>query len=160
METIVSDEKQAAQVDAEPQTPPPESDSADAQQPSEPDDSDTFSRSYVERLRRESAGYRTERDQLSELLAVAHRERIDTEIRSLGVKPDAVWSTVSDPIELLNADGQPDSKKIRDAVTAAREKLGIKPNKAQTGLRSGSSTGPQLPRTEKFVDAFKPARDR
>lgn len=102
------------------ETPEPVSDTTDteaAEQPV-PDDADTFPRDYVEKLRKESAGYRTERDQLSELLAVVTRERIDIEILSYNVKPD------------------------------------------RTGLRSGSTTGPQLPRTEKFVDAFKPARER
>ena len=123
------------------------------------DDADSFPRDYVEKLRRESAGYRAERDQLGEMLAVAHRERIDA-IRSLGLKAGAVWATVGDPVELLGEDGQPDSKKIRAAVEKAKQTLGIKPDRARTGLRSGSSTGPQLPRTDKFVDAFKPARGR
>ena len=156
----MSDKNEAAQIDAEPQSQPSESDSADAQQPSEPDDGDTFSRSYVERLRRESAGYRTERDQLSELLAVATRERIDLEILSYNVKPEAVWATVSDPVELLNETGQPDPGKIRAAVEKAKETLGIRPAQVKTGLRSGSSSGQQQPRTDRFVDAFKPARKR
>ena len=144
------------------ETPEPVSDTTDteaAEQPV-PDDADTFPRDYVEKLRKESAGYRTERDQLSELLAVVTRERIDIEILSYNVKPEAVWKTINDPVELLNESGQPDPGKIRAAVEKAKQTLGIKPDKARTGLRSGSTTGPQLPRTEKFVDAFKPARER
>lgn len=128
-------------------------------QPAEQPDADTFPREYVERLRKESAGYRVERDQLAELLAVAQRQQIDTQISALGVKPDAVWKTIGDPVELLGENGQPDAKKISAAVTKAKETLGIKPDRVRTGLRSGSSAGPQ-PSANKFVDAFKPARER
>ena len=47
--------------------------------------------------------------------------------------PDAVRKTIGDPVELLGENGQPVPGKIRAAVEAARETLGIKPDKALAG---------------------------
>jgi hypothetical protein len=93
-------------------------------------------------------------------LGESHRQLIDDQILGHGVKPDAVWKTIDNPIELFGEDGQPDPDKIRAAVAKAKETLGIKPDKARTGLRSGSATGPQPPASRQFADAFKPARER
>ena len=159
--TDQEDTANVAESDADTSGTPPESGDADevtAHQETEVDDSDVFDRAYVSKLRKESASYRLERDRLREQLATSQRRQIDTDIAAHGIKSDAVWAVVDGPGDLLGDDGQPDQKMIASAVKAAREKLGIKPERSRysAGLSSGASSRPQ-PSDNRFVEAFKPA---
>jgi hypothetical protein len=117
---------------------------------------------------REAAKYRTrlrevetERDALVGRVEALQRAQLEQHITAAGLKPQAVWATGTAVADLVGDDGQPDPAKIKAAVQAARDELGIaaRPSPRGTaGLHSGSM-GPQQP-PNRFVDAFKPSGKR
>ncbi len=112
-------------------------------------------RKYRTRLREVEA----ERDQLAATVDALRRAQIDQHIETMGVKAKAVWATGTQPADLLGEDGQPDRDKIKTAVAAARDELGIPAAKPKTTSGLHSTFRPQ-PARNTFVDAFKPARER
>jgi hypothetical protein len=117
---------------------------------------------------REAAKYRTrlrevesERDTLVGRVEALQRSQLEQHITAAGLKPQAVWANGTAVADLVGDDGQPDPVKIKAAVQAARDELGIaaKPSPRGTaGLHSGAM-GPQQP-PNRFVDAFKPPGGR
>jgi len=123
--------------------------------PGEPaDDADSFDRGYVERLRKESAGYRDRASAAETALAAIQSTRLDELITATGVKPAAVRALV-DPAELLT-DGQPDAEKISAAAARARDVLGILPKGAPSIKGMSSGLMPRVAPRAGFADAFKP----
>lgn len=101
-------------------------------------ESETFPREYVERLRQESAGYRT-RAQRADALA----ERLMTATvreATAGILADPTDLPASD--DLLGEDGMPDPERIR---TAANALVGRKPHLADRRPRGDADQGARPP---------------
>ena len=67
----------------------------------------------------------TERDELATRLANMQRSQVDSHITAMGIKPAAVWASGVELADLLDENGVPDEKAIADAITVARNTLGI-----------------------------------
>jgi hypothetical protein len=104
----------------------------------------------------------TERATLAGKVEALQRQQIAAVIATTGLNPAALWASGAQLTDLVDDDGTPDEVKIAAAIAAARDTLGIPATKPKTttttALRSGA-TAPQA-RTDRFVDAFKPARER
>lgn len=115
---------------------------------------DSFDRTYVERLRKEAAGYRDRAHSAEARVGALQKAAADQLITGHGLKPDAVWA-VTTIDDLLDDDGAVDPAKIKAAVGAAKDKLGI-PTKpvpqGLSGMRSGNMAA-QPPR-DSWREAF------
>lgn len=137
---------------------------------------DGFSREYVEKLRSEAAGYRT---QLRELEATQAQGAVATELANRGIKADPAWVTMgegmtaSDAVEDLLAryphlataqSSQPAPKAPQPAVAAAplptRFPSVQAPASANTNLPSNPSEGRSLSEIQKDPVARSQLRDR
>lgn len=111
---------------------------------------------YRRRLRETEA----ERDRLAEQNTTLRRAMAEQLITAEGVKPQAVWAVTELP-ELCDDDddGLPDRDKVKAAVQAARETLGVQP---ATGLyvpAEGRVPTPPTPSgRSKWDNAFHPNR--
>lgn len=116
-----------------------------------------FGRDYVEKLRRESAGYRERATTAETALAALQQQHAERLIDAAGVKPAAVFAltTITD---LLNADGTVDADKVTDAVARAKRELGIAGRPQPLGPRGGLSSGTGAPQSKpnSWVSAFAP----
>jgi hypothetical protein len=155
-ETEVADAP-AAEVQPEPQSderkPDPVADDADSDQE---ETVEQFGRDYVEKLRRESAGYRERATTAETTVAALQQQHAERLIDAAGVKPAAVFAltTITD---LLADDGTVDPEKVTAAVTRARQELGVtgrpQPLRPQGGLTSGTGA----PKVQKgWQSAFAP----
>lgn len=121
---------------------------------SESGEADTFDRTYVERLRKEAAGYRDRAHSAEARVGALQKAAAEQLIAGHGLKADAVWA-VATLDDLLGDDGAVDPAKIKAAVGAAKDKLGI-PTKAApqglSGMRSGNMAA-QPPR-DSWREAF------
>jgi hypothetical protein len=115
-----------------------------------------FGRDYVEKLRRESAGYRERATTAETTVAALQQQHAERLIDAAGVKPAAVFAltTITD---LLADDGTVDPEKVAAAVTRARQELGVtgrpQPLRPQGGLTSGTGA-PKVANT--WQSAFAP----
>ncbi|TXH28697.1 MAG: hypothetical protein E6R06_00270, partial [Mycobacterium sp.] len=104
-ETEVADTP-TTEVQPEPESAEQAPDPADDTDAAEPtaDDAQEFSRHYVERLRRESAGYRERATTAETTVAALQQQHAERLIDAAGVKPAAVFAltTITD---LLADDG-------------------------------------------------------
>lgn len=107
---------------------------------------------YRRRLRETEA----ERDRLAEQNTTLRRAMAEQLITAEGVKPQAVWAVTELP-ELCDDDGLPDRDKVKAAVQAARETLGVQP---ATGLYVPAEgrvpTPPTLPADRNGTTLFTP----
>lgn len=143
------------QPDTVEQTPDPDPAAVDVPVDSEltPDaEPDSFDRTYVERLRKEAAGYRDRAHSAEARVGALQKAAAEQLIAGHGLKADAVWA-VTTIDELLDDDGAVDPTKIKDAVAAAKDKLGIRPApQGLSGMRSGNMAA-QPPRNS-WREAF------
>lgn len=122
---------------------------------------DTFPRDYVEKLRKEAAAHRKERDTFAAQVEALQRQQVEQAIALSGVKPRALWSVAKLP-DLLSEDGTTvDTAKVAAAIEVARVELGVQPvtkGNVVPGL-GGPPIGSPKPENG-FADAFKPHRSR
>ena len=117
----MSDETTETETPFKDQDLKPETDAVDGQEREQQDDTDTFDRAYVEKLRSEAAEGRTARKD-----AEATLERVQTAYRDLAVS-SAVAGVLVDPSDLswsddyLDSDGLVDAEKVQQAATALLE---------------------------------------
>ncbi|TXI56485.1 hypothetical protein [Mycolicibacter arupensis] len=145
------------EVQPEPESAEREPDPAtDAAEPTADDAQQEFSRDYVEKLRKESAGYRERATTAENTVAALQQQHAERLIDAAGVKPAAVFAltTITD---LLADDGTVDPEKVTAAVTRARQELGVtgrpQPLRPQGGLTSGTGA----PKVQKgWQSAFAP----
>ncbi|UVO13790.1 hypothetical protein NM962_06860 [Mycobacterium sp. SVM_VP21] len=142
----VTDTTSTTEVPAEPQS------DTDTQE----ETVEQFGRDYVEKLRRESAGYRERATTAETTVAALRQQHAERLIDAAGVKPAAVFAltTITD---LLADDGTVDPEKVTAAVTRARQELGVtgrpQPLRPQGGLTSGTGA-PKAQNT--WQSAFAP----
>lgn len=120
------------------------------------DAAEQFSRDYVEKLRKESAGYRDRAKAAETAVTALQRQQVETHAAAAGLKPAALWAT-TELAEVLNPEtGEVDFGQVNAAVKAARESLGIP--KGVPITRGGFSSGSGVPQgTPKgFAAAFAP----
>ncbi len=156
-------EKEAAQVEAEPQTPPPESDSAAAEQPPQTaDDADTVPGREAAKWRKQLREVEAERDSLVGKVEALQRAQVDAAAAVHGIKPQALWAAGAQLADLVGDDGTPDQEKIAAAVAAAREQLGIDERPPKRPARGGLTSGASVPRepVNKWREAFAPPSSR
>jgi hypothetical protein len=156
-ETTVPD----AEMPAEAPAVDNQADSADTDETAASDDSsDTFPRSVVEKLRRESAGLRDRAKNAEDRLAATQRQLVDRQITAAGMRPEAVYA-VAGLDDLLAADGTVDAAAVTRAMAAARQTLGITQRPVarpgQGELNSG--TGPREKRKSGWLTAFGPREE-
>jgi len=148
------------EVQAEPESderePDPAADDADAAEPTA-DDAQEFSRTYVEKLRRESAGYRERATTAEAAVAALQQQHAERLIDAAGVKPAAVFA-VTELADLLAEDGTVDAEKVTAAITRARQELGVtgrpQPLLPRGGLTSGTGAPQSTP--NRWQSAFAP----
>ncbi|ORA80743.1 hypothetical protein BST28_08245 [Mycolicibacter kumamotonensis] len=116
-----------------------------------------FGRDYVEKLRRESAGYRERATTAETTVAALQQQHAERLIDAAGVKPAAVFA-VAELADLLADDGTVDPEKVTTAVTRARQELGVvghaQPLPPRGGLTSG--IGAQQSKPNSWQSAFAP----
>lgn len=121
------------------------------------DDAQEFSRDYVEKLRRENAGYRERATTAETTVAALQQQHAERLIDAVGVKPAAVFAVAKLP-DLLADDGTVCVEKINAAVTRARQELGVtgrpQPIGKQGGLNSGTGAPKSTPNS--WQSAFAP----
>lgn len=114
---------------------------------------------------KEAAKYRrrlreteTERDALTKRVETLQRGEVERLAGHLS-QPSAVWAAGVQLADVLDEQGDVDPEKVRLAVTAASEQLGLaraprtpRPDPSQGGANSSGPSGP------KFSDAFSPGR--
>lgn len=122
---------------------------------------DVFPREVVEKLRRESAGYRDRAKAAEGRLTAMQCQSVDAQITAAGMRPAAVWATAQLD-ELLADNGAVDAGKVSAAMAAAREALGIgrhrPPHPGQGELNSGATGAAQHAPGPGFAAAFGPRR--
>ena len=86
----------------------------------------------VGKARKEAANYRErlrstegERDIANATIDTLRRQIIDGQAEALGIKPAAFWASGANLANLLSDDGSVDSDLVTEAVTAARDTLGL-----------------------------------
>ena len=139
--------------DATPESAAPEAPAADE---TDSDTAEQFSRDYVEKLRKESAGYRDRAKAAETAVTALQRQAVETHAAAAGLKPAALWAT-TELADVLNPEsGAVDFGQVNAAVKAARESLGIPKGVAIT--RSGFSSGSGVPQSppKGFAAAFAP----
>ncbi len=93
--------------------------------PADVDPTDTFPRSAVEKLRRESAGYRDRANNAEDRLTALQRQLVEQQVIAAGMRPAAVFA-VAQLGDLLADDGTIDTGKLTAAMSTAKETFGIK----------------------------------
>lgn len=157
-ETEVADTP-TTEVQPEPESAERAPDPADDTDAAEPtaDDAQEFSRSYVEKLRRESAGYRERATTAEAAVAALQQQHAERLIDAAGVKPAAVFA-VTELADLIADDGTVDAEKVNAAVTRARQELGVtgrpQPLLPRGGLTSGTGAPQSTP--NRWQSAFAP----
>ncbi|WP_024443359.1 hypothetical protein [Mycobacterium sp. UM_WGJ] len=157
-ETEVADTP-TTEVQPEPESAEQAPDPADDTDAAEPtaDDAQEFSRSYVEKLRRESAGYRERATTAEAAVAALQQQHAERLIDAAGVKPAAVFA-VTELADLIADDGTVDAEKVNAAVTRARQELGVtgrpQPLLSRGGLTSGTGAPQSTP--NRWQSAFAP----
>jgi hypothetical protein len=126
-------------------------------QPADTDEPGVFDRAYVERLRQENARYRTGRQHAERKLAALQRQQVEAHAAAAGLKPAALWATARLE-DLTDSTGSVDGGLVADAIRAAREQLGINPQRPTGPLRSGAMAQ-EPPQPDRWTSAFAP-RDR
>jgi len=118
-------------------------DNTDAPDTDAPDAGDTTADGQLAKARKDAAKYRerlrdteTTRDTLTGTVETLRRQLIDQQATGAGLKPAALWATVTVDA-LLNDAGAIDAEKVTAAISAAREQLGIGrfPGTADQGAR-------------------------
>lgn len=98
-----------------------------------------------------------ERDALAARVDALQRAQVDAVIEAHGIKPKALWAAGAQLADLLDDDGVPDPGKVKTAVDAAKEALGIEARqRTVTGLKSGTMR--QQPPVNQWLEAFKAQR--
>ncbi|OBG79044.1 hypothetical protein A9X05_21360 [Mycobacterium sp. E3298] len=99
-----------------------------------------------------------QRDALAAQLDVMRRQQVGAIVTSMGLKEAAVWAAGTQVGDLLDDSGAVDTAKVRQAVEAARNTLGIaKPSRPVGGFKSGVLQS-QPPRND-WRAAFAPKRE-
>lgn len=132
---------------------------ADSVTAAEPQDEtvEHFGRDYVEKLRKESAGYRERATTAETTVAALQQQHAERLIDAAGVKPAAVFA-VAELADLLADDGTVDTEKVAEAVTRAKRELGVTGRPQPLGKRGGLSSGTGAPqsRPNNWQSAFAP----
>lgn len=129
---------------------------------------DTFPRAVVEKLRRESAGFRDRAksaegraEQAEGQLAAVQRQLVGRQVAAGGMKPSAVFA-VAQLDDLLSDDGAVDTAKVQQAMATARDVLGVGVRRnpyGRGGFVSGA-TGSLIESPQKgFASAFRRSDD-
>lgn len=148
MSTTEHDDTTSDDITNEPTEAPPEPDDEGRQE------GGNEAAKYRRRLRDTEA----ERDNLAERVLALQRAEVERLAGHL-TQPNAVWAAGVQLASVLDDQGDVDPDKVRLAVTAAAEQLGLaraprtpRPDPSQGGANSSGPTGP------KFSDAFGPGR--
>lgn len=136
--------------------------------PGDDDTADTFPRSVVEKLRKESAGLRDRfkvaegrAETAEERLATVQRQLIGRQVASAGLKPAAVFA-VAQLDDLLAEDGTVDADRVVKAIAAARDTLGVgvRRNPVGRGSFQSGASGTNIESLPKgFASAFRRSED-
>lgn len=127
----------------------------DTTEPVEDDSTNGEAAKWRRRLRDAEA----ERDALAARLEAVQRQQVENLLDASGVKPKAVWA-VAELADLLADDGTIDPEQVTNAVAVARDKFGIaKPAKGTVVPGVGNQPN-GVPSTDKWKEAFTPARRR
>ncbi|NDJ90584.1 hypothetical protein [Mycolicibacter kumamotonensis] len=157
-ETEVADTP-TTEVQPEPESAEQAPDPADDTDAAEPtaDDAQEFSRSYVEKLRRESAGYRERATTAEAAVEALQRQQVERLADDAGIKPAAIWA-VAELGALLGEDGSVDAELVNAAIGTARSTLGVtgrpQPPRSRNMFASGSGVPQETPKG--FAEAFAP----
>lgn len=140
-------------------TDAPEADAPEAEASAE----DTDTEDAKDNPGREAAKYRrqlreaeSERDTLAGQVESLQRRMIEDYAGRQISRPEALWASGVNVADLLTEDGVPDETKVRNACSAASDRLGLArpvggnyvPNEGRSTSRVGSGSS--------FADAFKP----
>lgn len=157
-ETEVADTP-TTEVQPEPESAERAPDPADDTDAAEPtaDDAQEFSRSYVEKLRKESAGYRERATTAEATVAALQQQHAERLIDAAGVKPAAVFA-VAELADLLADDGTVCAEKVNAAITRARQELGVTGRPQGLGKRGTLESGSGAPKStpNSWKSAFAP----
>lgn len=139
--------------DAPPEPAAPE---VPADDEADSDAAEQFSREYVEKLRKESAGYRDRAKAAEAAVTALQRQQVESHAAAAGLKSAALWATTELADVLDPESGAVDFGQVNTAIKAARESLGIPKNAPITrgGLSSGSGVPQETPKG--FAAAFAP----
>lgn len=146
----------ATEAPADEQQPTPEAvaPSETEQDEAEPE---SFPRDYVEKLRKEAADRRKERDTLAAQVEALQRQQVEAAISLTGVKPQAVWA-VTQLADLLSEDGTVSTELVAAAVQTARDQLGVQPITKGNMVPGVGNMPTQLPNVDRWSEAFAPNR--
>ncbi|MEB3065722.1 hypothetical protein [[Mycobacterium] zoologicum] len=153
-ETEVADTP-TTEVQPEPESaeraPDPVADDADS------DAAEQFSRDYVEKLRKESAGYRDRAKAAEAAVEALQRQQVERLADDAGIKPAAIWA-VAELGALIGEDGSVDAELVKGAIGTARSTLGVsgrpQPPRSRNMFASGSGVPQETPKG--FAEAFAP----
>lgn len=129
----------------------------DAEHQGDEPEPDTFPRDYVEKLRKEAADRRKERDTLAAQVENLQRQQVDALITSAGVKPPAVWA-ITNLDALLAEDGTVSPELVNAAILQAREQLGVQPIGKGNIVPGVGGMPNALPNVDRWSEAFTPKR--
>ena len=154
--TEAATEEVTAEDGAADATPEPAAPEASTDDETDSGAVEQFSRDYVEKLRKESAGYRDRAKAAETAVTALQRQQVETHAAAAGLKPAALWAT-TELADVLNPEtGAVDFGQVNTAIKAARESLGIPKNAGVTrgSLSSGSGVPQETPKG--FAAAFAP----
>ncbi len=109
--------------------------------------------------RRQLRETEAERDTLTSQVEALQRQQIEAQVAAAGVKPAALWKT-SELSTLLAEDGTVNAQLVAAAIDTARNELGIQPIGKGNHVPGVGGQPSALPKSDEFVDAFKPKRMR
>lgn len=111
----------------------------------------------------EAARYRTqlrateaERDALTSRLEAAHRTMVESIASKSLSKPEALWKADIELEDLLDNDGNVDAEKVAEAVSAAKEQLGLERPAYGPIVPGQGKTPDPIKIKESFATAFGP----
>ncbi|MGB5796888.1 MAG: hypothetical protein WBH51_14000 [Mycolicibacter algericus] len=158
-ETPTTTEAEVADTPTTEVQPEPESDEREPK-PADDTDSDAaeqFSRDYVEKLRKESAGYRDRAKAAEAAVTALQRQQVERLADDAGIKPAAIWA-VAELGALIGEDGSVDAELVNAAIGTARSTLGVtgrpQPPRSRNMFASGSGVPQETPKG--FAEAFAP----
>jgi hypothetical protein len=96
-----------------------------------------------------------QRDALAAQLDAVRKDQVGAIATSMGIKATALWASGVQLDSLLGDDGVPDPAKVKTAVDAARQALGID-NKRPRGVGLSGASSPSQPRGDQWRVAFAP----
>lgn len=100
---------------------------------------EVFGRDYVEKLRRENAGYRDRAKAAESAVETLQRQQVETRVAAHAMKPAALWATTELADVIDPETGAVDFGKVDAAVKAARTTLGL--NEHMPARRQGLASG-------------------